>query len=140
MEEKRKIKLLLDHLGSEVTHDYNDILNCDYYLCEETTADGYTIYTFLGPNEGLEISLNVYYYNYDLGGKIVEVLMEGNKVVFLDEDEYYDLDVEHLLLDEFEEYVDDILQDTDEGLTSLNTNEIKELKDEYGIEEETTTA
>jgi len=133
MEEKRKIELLLDHMGSEVTHDYNDLLNCDYCLCEESTADGFTIYTFLGPNEGPEIGLNVYYYNYDLGEKVVEVLMEGNKVVFIDENEYYDLDVGHLLLDEFEEYVDDILQDEE-----LNTNEIKELKDEYGIEEETT--
>ena len=133
MEEKRKIELLLDHLESEITHDYNDLLNCDYCLCEESTADGYTVYTFLSPNETPEIGLNVYYYNYDLGEKVVEVLMEGNKVVFVDENEYYDLDVGHLLLDEFEEYVDDILQDEE-----LNINEIKELKDEYGIEEETT--
>ena len=32
MEEKRKIELLLDHMGSEVTHNYDDILNCDYCL------------------------------------------------------------------------------------------------------------
>ena len=88
MEEKRKIKLLLDHLGSEVTHDYNDILNCDYYLCEETTADGYGVYTFLRQNETPEISENVYYYNYGLGEKVVEVLIEGNTVVFLDDYEY----------------------------------------------------
>ena len=99
MEEKRKIELLLDHLGSEVTHDYSDLLNCDYCLCEESTADGYTIYTFLSPNETPDISENVYYYNHDLGEKVVEVLMEGNTVVFIDENEYYDLDVEHLLLD-----------------------------------------
>tara|TARA_Y100001951_G_scaffold11420_1_gene7298 strand:- start:82 stop:495 length:414 start_codon:yes stop_codon:yes gene_type:complete len=134
MEEKRKIKLLLDHLGSEVTHDYNDILNCDYCLCEETTADGYGIYTFLEPNEAPCISENVYYYNYDLGEKVVEALMEGNTVVFLDDYEYDYLDVQELLLGEFEELVEDILQDEE-----LNINEIKELKDEYGIEEEEET-
>ena len=135
MEEKRKIKLLLDHLGSEVTHDYNDILNCDYYLCEETTADGYGVYTFLKQNETPEISENVYYYNYGLGEKIVEKLIEGNTVVFVDDYEYDYLHVQELLLEEFEEYVEDILQDEE-----LNINEIKELKDEYGIEEETETA
>ena len=135
MEEKRKIKLLLDHLGSEVTHDYNDILNCDYYLCEETTADGYGVYTFLRQNETPEISENVYYYNYDLGEKVVEALMKGNTVVFLDDYEYDYLSVQELLLAEFEEFVEDILQNEE-----LNINEIKELKDEYGIEEETETA
>ena len=134
MEEKRKIELLLDHMGSEVTHDYNDILNCDYYLCEETTADGYGVYTFLRQNETPEISENVYYYNYGLGEKVVEALMEGNKVVFLDDYEYDYLDIHTLLLEEFEEYVDDILQDEE-----LNINEVKELKNEYGIEEEEET-
>ena len=133
MEEKRKIELLLDHMGSEVTHEYDDILNCDYYLCEETTADGYGVYTFLRQNETPEISENVYYYNYDLGEKVVEALMKGNTVVFLDDYEYDYLDVHTLLLEKFEEFVDDILQDE-----TLNINEIKELKDEYGIEEEET--
>ena len=133
MEEKRKIELLLDHMGSEVTHEYNDILNCDYCLCEETTADGYGVYTFLRQNETPEISENVYYYNYDLGEKVVEALMKGNTVVFLDDYEYDYLSVQELLLAEFEEFVEDILQNEE-----LNINEIKELKDEYGIEEEET--
>ena len=134
MEEKRKIELLLDHMGSEVTHNYDDILNCDYCLCEETTADGYGVYTFLRQNETPEISENVYYYNYGLGEKVVEALMEGNTVVFLDDYEYDYLDIHELLLDKFEEFVDDILQDE-----TLNINEIKELEDEYGIEEEEET-
>ena len=134
MEEKRKIKLLLDHLGSEVTHNYDDILNCDYCLGEETTADGYGVYTFLRQNETPEISEIVYYYNYGLGEKVVEALMEGNTVVFLDDYEYDYLDVQELFLGEFEELVEDILQDEE-----LNINEIKELEDEYGIEEEEET-
>ena len=128
MEEKRKIELLLDHMGSEVTHEYDDILNCDYYLCEETTADGYGVYTFLSPHEAPEISENVYYYNYDLGEKVVEALMEGNTVVFLDDYEYDYLDVHTLLLEKFEEFVDDILQDE-----TLPKNEVKELIKEYGL-------
>ena len=131
MEEKRKIEILLDHMGSEVTHDYNDILNCDYCLGEETTADGYGVYTFLNPNETPCISENVYYYNHNLGEKVIEALMEGNKVVFLDDYEYNYLDIHELLLGEFEEYIDDILENE-----KLPTNEIKELMKEYVIEDE----
>ena len=135
MEEKRKIELLLDHMGSSVTHDYNDMFNCDYQLISESTADGYEIYAFKEPNEEYNINENIYYYNTGLGEKVVEILMEGNQTIFLDELEYDGLFIEELLVEEFEEYVEDILQDEE-----LNTNEIKELKDEYGIEEETTTA
>ena len=46
-----KVELLLDHMGSEITHDCNDIFNCDYHLLEETTADGYEVYTFKKQNE-----------------------------------------------------------------------------------------
>ena len=135
MEEKRKVELLLDHMGSSVTHDYNDMFNCDYQLISESTADGYEIYAFKEPNEEYNINENIYYYNTGLGEKVVEILMEGNQTIFLDDLEYNGLFIEELLVEEFEEYVEDILQDKE-----LNTNEIKELKDEYGIEEETETA
>ena len=135
MEEKRKVELLLDHMGSSVTHDYNDMFNCDYQLISESTADGYEIYAFKEPNEEYNINENIYYYNTGLGEKVVEILMEGNQTIFLDDLEYDGLFIQELLLEEFEEYVEDILQDAE-----LNTNEIKELKDEYGIEEETETA
>ena len=87
----------------------------------------------MSPHEAPEISENVYYYNYDLGEKVVEALMKGNTVVFLDDYEYDYLSVQELLLAEFEEFVEDILQNEE-----LNINEVKELKDEYGIEEEET--
>ena len=135
MEEKRKVELLLDHMGSSVTHDYNDMFNCDYQLISESTADGYEIYAFKEPNEEYNINENIYYYNTGLGEKVVEILMEGNQTIFLDDLEYNGLFIEELLVEEFEEYVEDILQNEE-----LNINEIKELKDEYGIEEETETA
>ena len=55
--------------------------------------------------------------------------MEGNKTVFLDDLEYDGLFIQDLLIEEFEEYVDDILQDE-----TLPVNEVKELMEEYEIE------
>jgi len=129
MEEKRKVELLLDHMGSSVTHDYNDMFNCDYQLISESTADGYEVYAFKEPNEEYSINENIYYYNTQLGEKVVEILMEGNQTVFLDELEYEGLFIEDLLIEEFEEYVDDILQDE-----TLPVKEVKELMEEYDIE------
>tara|TARA_R110000824_G_scaffold146056_2_gene314720 strand:- start:676 stop:1080 length:405 start_codon:yes stop_codon:yes gene_type:complete len=129
MEEKRKVELLLDHMGSSVTHDYNDMFNCDYQLISESTADGYEVYAFKEPNEEYNIGENIYYYNTGLGERIVEELMIGNTTVFLDDLEYDGLFIEDLLVEEFEEYVDDILQDE-----TLPVNEVKELMEEYDIE------
>ena len=131
MDEKRKIELVLDHIDSEVTHDYNDINNCDYQLLNESTTDGYEVFVFKQPEEEVILCENVYYYNHNLGEQVVETLMCGNTVVFIDEGEYEDLYIEDLLIEEFHELVDEIIWEAE-----LTNNEIKELKDEYGIEEE----
>jgi len=129
MEEKRKIELLLDHMGSEITHDWNDIDNCDYQLLNELTTDGYEVFVFKQPEEEISLCENVYYYNHNLGEQVVETLMCGNTVIFVDEGEYNDLYIEEALMEEFEEFVDDILQDE-----TLPVNEVKELMEEYEIE------
>ena len=128
MKEERKIELLLGYMGSELTHDYNDIDNCDYHLLSESTADAYEVYVFKEPYEETILCENVYYYNHDLGEEIVKALMTGNTVVFVDQAEYEDLYIEDALLEEFEEFVDDILQDE-----TLPKNEVKELIKEYGL-------
>ena len=129
MEKKRKIKLLLDYKGSKVTHDYNDINNCDYHLLEETTTDGYSVYVFKEPFADTILCENVYYYNHNLGSYVIEALMEESTTVFIDEWEYNDLYIEDQLMEEFEEYVDEILQDE-----TLPVQDVKELMEEYDIE------
>jgi len=129
MEEKRKIELLLDHMNSEITNDCNDMFNCDYHLLEESTTDGYEVFVFKQPEEEVILCENVYYYNHDLGEQVVETLMCGNTVVFVDDYDYKDLYIHDALLEKFEEFVDDILQDE-----TLPVNEVKELIKEYGID------
>ena len=131
MDEKRKVELLLEHIDSEITHDWNDVENCDYQLLNELTTDGYEVFVFKDPHADIILCENVYYYNHDLGEQVVETLMCGNTVIFIDEGEYDDLYIEGLLIVEFHELVDEIIWEAE-----LTNNEIKELKDEYGIEEE----
>ena len=131
VKEKRKVKLLLDHIGSEITHDWNDVENCDYHLLNELTTDGYEVFVFKDPQTDVILCENVYYYNHNLGEQVVETLMCGNTVIYIDESEYDDLYIEDRLVEEFTELVDEIIWEA-----NLTNNEIKELKDEYGIEEE----
>ena len=135
MEEKRKIELLLEHLNSEISNDYNDINNCDVQCYQETTADGYDVYIVTdSPSWTVIVSENVYYYNHNLAEIITEYLMNQHTTVFIDEHLMEDIYLEDELLAKFEDFVDEIMENDD-----LNINEIKELQDEYGIEEEEIT-
>ena len=137
MQKKKKIKLLNDFFDSRVTTKENDSLTCDYICYEELTADGYEVFVFTDKVNGKGISVNeeVHYYNSNLAEEIIRVYEYHNKVIYVDEFLYDHLDIEEHLLGLFEEYVDEILDNND----SLSVKEINELKEEYGIEEETET-
>ncbi len=135
MQNKKKIKLLNDFFDSRVTTKENDSLTCDYICYEELTADGYEVFVFTDKVNGKGISVNeeVHYYNSNLAEEIIRVYEYHNEVIYVDEFLYDHLDIEEHLLGLFEEYVDEILDNDD----SLSIKEINELKEEYGIEEET---
>lgn len=137
MQKKKKIKLLNDFFDSRVTTKENDSLTCDYICYEELTADGYEVFVFTDKVNGKGISVNeeVHYYNSNLAEEIIRVYEYHNEVIYVDEFLYDHLDIEEHLLGLFEEYVDEILDNND----SLSVKEINELKEEYGIEEETET-
>jgi len=135
MQNKKKIKLLNDFFESKVTTKENDSLMCDYICYEELTADGYEVFVFTNKvnGEGISVNEEVHYYNSTLAEEIIRVYEYHNEVIYVDELLYDHLDIEEHLLGLFEEYVDEILDNDD----SLSEIEIKELKEEYGIEEET---
>ena len=136
MQEKRKIELLNDFFDSEITTEDNDAFNCDYSCYEEITADGYEVYVFTGsPNGPVSVNEEVYYYNHALPEEIIGIFARFSNVIHIDEFLYDHLDLDKYLLELFEEYVDEIVDNDD----SLSETEIKELKEEYEIEEEEET-
>ena len=138
MDKERKIELLNELFDSEITTKDNDVFNCDYACYEECTADGYEIYVFTcKSNNAGSVSVNeeVYYYNHDLGSVVVGCYENRNNVIHVDEFLYDHLDLDEELLNLFDEYLDELLENHD-GITE---EEINELKEEYGIEDEETT-
>ena len=145
MKEERKIEILLKFVNSEITHNSNDaycnITDIDYAVEQESTADGFSVYTFKHPNDEVCISENLYYYDSDLTELIVTALLDGGAKIYIDEYMYDDLYIESELEGQFEEFVDDIIREAIEGDIIINKQELEELKEEYEYEdEETTTA
>ena len=139
MKTERKIEILLKFVNSEITHNSNDaycnITDIDYAVEQESTADGYSVYTFKHPNDEIYISENLYYYDSDLTELIVTALLDGGAKIYIDEYMYDDLYIESELEGQFEEFVDDIIREAIEGDIIITKQELKELKEEYYVED-----
>ena len=142
MKTERKIEVLLKFVGSEITHNANDAYSAhtdiDYVVEQESTADGYEVYTFKHPSDQLCLSENVFYYDNDLPELITEALTDGETLIYIDEYLYEDLGIEEQLEESFVEFVEDIIaQESDgKGDNILTKEELKELKEEYYVEDE----
>ncbi len=142
MNTERTIEILLKFVNSEITHNSNDaycnITDIDYAVEQESTADGFSVYTFKHPDDEVCISENLYYYDNDLTELIIEVLLDGDAKIYIDEYMYDDLDIESELENRFEEFADDIIRKAIEGDIIITEQEIEELKEEYEYEDEDT--
>ena len=139
MTPERTIEILLKFVNSEITHNPNDaycnITDIDYAVEQESTADGFSVYTFKHPNDEVCISENLYYYDSDLTELIVTALLDGGAKIYIDEYMYDDLYIESELEGQFEEFVDDIIREAIEGDIIITKQELKELKEEYYVED-----
>ncbi len=148
MKTERKIEILLKFVGSKITHNSNDAYsyNCDVDVAveQESTADGYEVYTFKHPEEQLCLSENIYYYDSDLPGVIVEALLHEECLLYIDAYLYEDLGVESELEMAFDDYAEKIIKQEDYHSNNpsfkhiLTKKELKELKEEYEYEDEET--
>ena len=137
MEDKRKIELLNEWFESEISTKENDVFNCDYSCYEECTADGYEVFVLKSDKSGpVSVNEEVYYYDHSLHEAILEVYEYRRTTIYVDYYLYEHLDLESHLIGLFEEYVEEIVDNDD----SLTTEEVNELKEEYGIEERTESA
>ena len=142
MKTERTIEILLKYVNSEITHNPNDayanMSDIDYAVEQESTADGFSVYTFKHPNDEICISENLYYYDSDLTELIVTALLDGGAKIYIDEYMYDDLYIESELESQFEEFVDDIIaqESNGKGDNILTQKELKELKEEYYVEDE----
>ncbi len=123
---------VLKHFGVEFTDDYSS--SADFYIYEESTADGYSVFVATHDGNVVNVNENVYYYDSDLGDALEEFIKYSNgdednpEIIYVDDlnQQFIDDAIVQLfeyLAERFEEDVIDELKN--KGYVYENVNEIK---------------
>ena len=112
---------VLKHFGVEFTDDYSS--NADFYVYEESTADGYSVFIATHDTSSINVNENVYYYDSDLSDALKEYIKYSNG----DEDNPEIIYVDDL----YQQFIDDAIVQLFEYLAErFEEDVIDELKDE----------
>jgi len=107
-------KIILDYYDTELTDQWNE--NCDYYIYEESTADGYSVYITTHDTRNICVSENVNYYESELSGHLQDAIRDSG-VVYVD--------------DLYQDFIDDAIQELYVYLAErFHDQAIDELEDE----------
>ena len=123
---------VLKHFSVELTDDYSG--NADFYIYEESTADGYSVFVATHDQNSVNINENVYYYDSELGDALEEFMKYSNgdednpEIIYVDDlhQQFIDDSMSQLfeyLAERFEEDIIDELKD--KGYVYENVNEIE---------------
>ena len=115
-------ELILKHYDAELTDQWQS--NCDYYIYEESTADGYSVFVACYDTSSISVNEDIHYYDSDLSGKLEDAIKDGLEI-------YVD--------DLHQCFIDDAIQELYEYLAErFHAQAIDELEDE-GYKQNTVT-
>ena len=120
--EEKIRKSVLDHYEVELTTDWQE--NHDFYIYEESTSDGYTVYIATENTRNISIGDDVHYYENSLYGELVEFIKYSSQgsVIYVD--------------DLYQDYIDDAIRDLHTYLCERFIEEsVSELVDEGYVED-----
>ena len=123
---------VLNHFNVEFTNNYSS--SADFYIYEESTADGYSVFIATYDQDRVNVNENVYYYDSDLGNALEEFIRYSNgdeenpEIIYVDDlhQQFIDDAIVQLfeyLAERFEEEIIDELKS--EGYEYENVNEIE---------------
>jgi len=123
---------VLNYYNVELTDDYSS--SADFYIYEESTADGYSVFIATYDQDRVNVNENVHYYDSDLGDALEEFIKYSNgdednpEIIYVDDlyQQFIDDAIVQLfeyLAERFEEEVIDEL--IEEGYGWSNVDEIK---------------
>ena len=123
---------VLKHFNFEFTDNYSD--NADFYIYEETTADGYSVFVATHDQSHVNVNENVYYYDTYVGDALEEHIRYSNgdednpEIIYVDDLHQQFIDDAIIVLFEYlaERFEEEVIEElTDEGYEYENVNEIK---------------
>lgn len=106
---------VLNHYGAKLTDDWTD--EAEYYIYEETTKDGYSVFVATNDTNSISVCEDVHYYDSDLADVLEEQIKYSNgvedypEVIYVDnliDQDFIDGAIENLFIylsEKFEEEV-----------------------------------
>jgi len=131
--EERLIELVKNYYDIDISHEINDFENTDCAIYEDSSADGYSLYIVANNTRHISICEDVYYYDHRLADAFEEQIRYGSQCFYIDASIYDDSYFDDKLVSMFVDRVEDIIE---ELKTDITEEELKYLKEEYGIEDE----
>ena len=113
-------KAVLGHYDHKLIDEWDD--DAEYFIYEESTADGYSVYIATANPRKINISEDVHYYDSDLGEMLAEAIKWGNgdpeypeKIYVEDLGAQYVQDAMEQLFEELSErFEEEVLMDLEE--------------------------
>ena len=123
-DEEHVMDVVLKHFDLDLTSEWKR--DCDHFIYEETTADGYSVYVSTHDIDSISVNEHVFYYENDLGDELKQAIKDNDHndaVIYLS------------MLHDVEYWVQDAINDLYTDLVDHYTDLCKEeLEDEGFLE------
>ena len=116
------LEAVLNHYHVKITDDF--VNDADFYIYEESTADGYSVFVATHDQRQVNINENVYYYDSDLSGALEEHIQYSNgdedypEVIYVDDiyADYVEYAIENMFVYLAERFEEEVINELiDEG-------------------------
>jgi len=86
--ETTNLEKVLNHFGATITDTMSK--DCDFFIYEDSTVDGYSVFIATETPSNISISNHVYYYDNDLSIAFVDALTQSNhKKIYIEDTSSY---------------------------------------------------
>jgi len=113
---------VLNHYGVELTSDWTS--RASYYIYEETTKDGYSVYVTTDDTDNISVCEDIHYYDSDLADVLEEQIKYSNgdedypEIIYVDDlyQDFIDSAIENLFIYLSEKFEEEVINELiDEG-------------------------
>tara|TARA_R100001079_G_C4401222_1_gene131494 strand:+ start:174 stop:614 length:441 start_codon:yes stop_codon:yes gene_type:complete len=137
---QRKIELVCEYYSLEINHEYDKWDRSETHYCSESTSDCYDVYVvYEGQDSSVDLGTNVFYYVGNMADRFLDDIKNHVKDFYIDTDIWEDAYLEDVLEELFEELIEEHEVNDFFESVKLTDKEIKELKEQYEIEDEAAT-
>jgi len=116
--------VVLKHFDLKLTDDWSN--DCDHYIYEESTADGYTVYVSTHDAGSVCVSEDVHQYDNDLGSELKQAIYDND---------HSDVKIYLSMLYDGDYWIDEAISDIYLELVKLYTDTCKDELTDEGFKE-----